>query len=469
VFAHDRATLRSGKNRLRRQPGQSAPQKDLFMAASFSITRVTAFWGRLNSSFWFVPTVMAVAAVALSYLLIEVDALRGVDQTDDPSAIFTFGPEGARAILSVIASSMITVASLIFSITMLSLQLASSQFGPRVIGNFMRDRSNQIVLGTFIATFLYCLFVLRSVRGIEGSSFVPHLAVAFGVLLAAASVAVLIYFIHHIATSIRVETLLANLAEDGCAAVDRLFPERLGHAPGGETDMQRLPGHFDRSSRQIAADSGGYVQNVGTEVLMRLATEHDLVLRIDAPPGQFVTKGACVISAYPRDLVSDETCEDLRGAVVIGRNRTSRQDLEFAIRRIVELAQRALSPGINDPTTALYCIDRLGEVIGRLASRDIPSPMRSDTHGQLRVVTDVVRLEDIVCRAFAAIARYGITDADVVARLVQTLAGLETSLPFAARGAIAAFREQVLKASEGAEIQGFDRKILSDFLNADRK
>jgi uncharacterized membrane protein len=127
---------------------------------------------------------------------------------------------------------MITVASLIFSITMLSLQLASSQFGPRVLGNFMRDRSNQIVLGTFIATFLYCLFVLRSVRGMEGNSFVPHLSVAFGILLAAASVAVLIYFIHHIATSIRVETLLENLAEDGCDAVDRLFPEQLGRGPG---------------------------------------------------------------------------------------------------------------------------------------------------------------------------------------------------------------------------------------------
>ena len=176
------------------------------MAASFSMTRVTAFWGRLNSSFWFVPTVMAVAAVALSFLFIEVDAVREADQIDDPSAPFAFGPEGARAILSVIASSMITVASLIFSITMLSLQLASSQFGPRVIGNFMRDRSNQIVLGTFISTYLYCLFVLRSVRGMEGSSFVPHLAVGFGVLMAAASVAVLIYFIHHIATSIRVET-----------------------------------------------------------------------------------------------------------------------------------------------------------------------------------------------------------------------------------------------------------------------
>jgi len=434
------------------------------MAAAFSMTRITAFWGRLNSSFWFVPTVMAVAAVALSYLLIEIDAFRGVDATDDPNALFTFGPEGARAILSTIASSMITVASLIFSITMLSLQLASSQFGPRVIGNFMRDRSNQIVLGTFIATFLYCLFVLRSVRGIEGSSFVPHLAVAFGVVLAAASVAVLIYFIHHIATAIRVETLLANLADEGCAAVDRLFPERLGHGPGDDTNktaVQRLPDNFDDNSRQIAADSGGYVQDIGVDVLMRLATKHDLVLRIDAPPGQFVTKGDCMITAHPRDRVSDEIDEDLRGAVVIGRDRTPHQDLEFAIRRIVELAQRSLSPGINDPTTALYCIDRLGEVLLRLAGRDIPSPMRLDDQGQLRIVAEVVLLESVACRAFAAITRYGIADADVVTGLVETLAKLETSFPLTARIAVVEFREQVLNASQSPAIQGFDRKILS--------
>jgi len=436
------------------------------MVAAFSITRVTAFWGRLNSSFWFVPTVMSVVAVSLSFVLIEVDVLRGAQDTQDPSAIYTFGPEGSRAILSVIASSMITVASLIFSITMLSLQLASSQFGPRVIGNFMSDRSNQVVLGTFIATFLYCLSVLRSVRGMEGASFVPHLAVAFGVLLAVASVAVLIYFIHHIATLIRVETLLANLASEGCIAVDRLFPERIGHGQEEDmdkTDMQQLPDDFDSYSRSIAADSGGYVQNIGSDVMMQIATKHDLVLRIDAPPGQFVTKGNCVITAYPRDRVSDEIDEELRGAVVIGRDRTPHQDLEFAIRRIVELAQRALSPGINDPTTALYCIDRLGEVLGRLAGRNFPASFRLDQNGHLRIATEVFLMEDVTCRAFAAIARYGISDADVVSRLVETLAKLETSVLFAARVVIAEFREQVLTASLGSEIQGFDRKILSDF------
>jgi uncharacterized membrane protein len=437
------------------------------MAASFSITRVTAFWGRLNASFWFVPAVMALLAISLAFVLIEVDALRDVAQTDNPTALYTFGPAGARATLSVIASSMITVASLIFSITMLSLQLASSQFGPRTLGNFMQDRSNQIVLGTFIATFLYCLVVLRSVRGTEGSSFVPHLAVAFGVLMAAASVAVLLYFIHHIASSIRVETLLEKLAVEGCAAVDHVFPERLGHGQADEAVGQPLPDDFVTDSRQIAADSDGYVQSIGGDVLMRIAAKHDLVLRIVARPGVFVTKGACVITAYPKARVSDKIDEDLRGAVVIGRDRTSYQDLDFAIRRIVELAQRSLSPGINDPTTALYCIDRLGQVLGRFSDRDIPSPMRLDQSGQLRVLTEVFDLGDLTCRAFAAIARYGMTDVDVVTRVAQTLATLETSFPVAARIAVSDLRGQVLRESGGLTVYAFDRKTLLD-LQEDR-
>tara|TARA_R110000868_G_scaffold35549_4_gene127447 strand:- start:59653 stop:60729 length:1077 start_codon:yes stop_codon:yes gene_type:complete len=358
---------------------------------------------------------------------------------------------------------MITVASLIFSITMLSLQLASSQFGPRVLGNFMRDRSNQVVLGTFISTFLYCLFVLRAVRGMEGDSFVPHLAVGFAVVLAAASVAVLIYFIHHIATAIRVETLLERLTGEANAAVDRLFPEPLGHGPrqdADETGEPGLPEDFDEGGRRIGADSSGYVQNVGIEVMMRIAAEQDLVLRIDAPPGRFITDGACGITAYPRDHVSDEVVEELRGTVVIGRDRTPHQDLDFAIRRLVELAQRSLSPGINDPTTALYCIDRLGEVLGRLAGRDIPSPFRLDKDGRLRVITEVLVPEDEACRAFAAIARYGISDADVVTRIVDTLSALEPRFPPDARAVIAELRDQVLHAAQGPEVHAFDRRIL---------
>lgn len=429
----------------------------------FSATRLSNLWGRLHTSFWFLPAAMSGVAVALSFVLVQVDAWLGVGVVPKFNLLYTFGPEGARAILSVIASSMITVASLIFSITMLTLQLASSQFGPRVLRNFMRDRSNQIVLGTFIATFLYCLLVLRTVRGTEESSFVPHLSVAFGTLLAIASVAVLIYFIHHIATSIRIETLLADLAAETRSAIDRLYPERMGQDPSrdkDETPEHLIPSDFERDARQVHADGSGYVQRIGVDALMRIATEHDLVVRIEARPGRFVSKGDAMLAAYPRERVSDEIANDLGGALVVGLDRTPEQDLEFSIRRIVELAQRSLSSGINDPTTALYCIDRLGEVFGRLADREIPSSMRFDEKRQLRIVTEINTLGDLACHAFAAIARNGITDVDVIVRLLSTMDNLSRSSPHEAREAIMGLREAIRRESEKQVSLAFDREVV---------
>ena len=375
---------------------------------------------------------MALAAIALSFVLLKVDELIGANAIQEAGWLYTFGPEGARAILSAVASSMITVAGLTFSITMLTLQLASSQFGPRLLRNFMRDRGNQIVLGTYLATFLYCLLVLRTVRGTEDSHFVPHIAVAVGVLLALASIAVLIYFIHHVATAIRLETLLDQLAAETRSSVDRLYPERVGDAPprAGEThDKQRVPPDFDQRCRPIASDRSGYVQRVDEDALIKLAMKYDLVIRIEARPGRFVWERDALLKAYPPHAVSDEAAGELLAALVIGAERTPEQDLEFSIRRIVEIAQRALSPGINDPTTALYCIDRLGETFARLAQRDIPSPLRFDEDGRLRIVTETSSLEQLACPAFLAVARYAGDDHDVIGKLLETLDALAKAAP----------------------------------------
>ena len=201
------------------------------MPATLSGTRLMSVWQKLRTSFWFLPSAMAVAAIALAAGVVHVDSILPYEIVRKLAWLYTFGPAGARAVLSAIAGSMITVAGLTFSITMLTLQLASSQFGPRLLRNFMRDRGNQVVLGTFIGTFIYCLMVMRTVRGIEGSSFVPHIAVGVGVGLALASIAVLIYFIHHVASSIRLETLLPQLAAESRASIDRLFPETATPGP----------------------------------------------------------------------------------------------------------------------------------------------------------------------------------------------------------------------------------------------
>lgn len=415
-----------------------------------SPTRMASFLERLRTSFWFLPSMMAVAAIVLSFLLTRLDVWLGADTIAESRWLYKFGPEGARAILSAIAGSMITVAGLTFSITMLSLQLASSQFGPRLLRNFMRDRGNQIVLGTFIATFLYCLLVLRSVRGTEESHFVPHVSAAFGVVLALASLAVLIYFIHHIAVSIRIETVLAELAAETRETIDKLYPDRLGEgATHGERHLVDNPFATGRepSARTICTASGGYVQRVDVEAVLGLARDHDLIVRIDARPGRFVYPQGALLTVVPAASVTDEIAKEFAGALVIGDECTPEQDLAFSLRRIVEIAQRALSPGINDPTTALYCIDRLCQALTLLAARRMPSPLRVDSEGRLRVVTETLSLADAACPAFAAIARYGVNDRDVVERLILGIDDLRRVAPEGAGEALMAERAAILDAA----------------------
>lgn len=430
--------------------------------------RLFSVWDRLRTSFWFLPSAMAVVAIALSFLLVRVDTMLGAESVREFGFLYTFGPEGARAILSAIGSSMITVAGLTFSITMLTLQLASSQFGPRLLRNFMRDRGNQVVLGTFIATFVYCLLVLRTVRGTEGASFVPHIAVAFGVLLAIASIAVLIYFIHHVATAIRIETLLVELADETHAAIARLYPDKLGQAKSdsGSSGNPRLPEHFETGSRQVPSGTDGYVQRLDADALMQQAMEHDLIVRIDARPGCFVTRRDPVLSAYPAHRVSDDIANRLRAACVVGQERTPEQDLSFSLRRIVEIAQRALSPGINDPTTALYCIDRLGEALAHLCERDMPSPLRQDDDGHLRIATEVVSVEALASETFASIARYGIADADVVVHLVTTLDMLRRRAPAGAARVLQRLSEEITTEGMQKLVLACDRRAIQAQVDA---
>lgn len=432
-----------------------------------SVLRLLVLWDRIRGSFWFMPAVMTAAAIALSWGVTRLDQALGERVYSGVAVLQLFGAEGARAILSAIASSMITVAALTFSITMLTLQLASSQFGPRLLRNFMRDRGNQLVLGTFISTFLYCLLVLRTVKGVEGASFVPHLAVAIGVLLAVASLAVLIFFIHHTAHSIRIETQLAVLAAETASTIDRLYPERLGQPPS--TTGRPLPDNDNveedddalakearagfESAEAIAPDHGGYVQMIDGETLIAEAARRDLVVWIAAPPGAFVTERDALLLIRPAQASAGELSEEarnaLRAAVVIGEERTPEQDLAFSVRRIVEIAQRSLSPGINDPTTALYCIDRLGQAFVRLADRKPPASRRFDEAGRLRVLARPVTFETLTCDAFAAVARYAGQDTDVLRCLAEALDRVAAATDMSRHPRLAALRLAVRSRADG--------------------
>jgi uncharacterized membrane protein len=287
------------------------------------MTRLRNLGERLWTTFWFLPSLMTLAAVALSFGVIAVDnrvQSKALGEFSPYWWLYTGGAEGARTLLSAVAGSMMTVVGVAFSITIVSLQLASSQFGPRLLRNFMRDTGNQIVLGTFVATFMYCLLVLRTVRGEDGigDTFVPHVAVTVGVLLAACSVAVLIYFIHHSAAAIQADNVVATVSADLAATIDRLFPEPVGRPAGAPTNAG-LPEDFDAQAVPVPAPRTGYLQTVDPDELMRVAKHHDLVFRLSVRPGQFRARRHTG-RARLASIASDRAGPACRGAGVHDRH-----------------------------------------------------------------------------------------------------------------------------------------------------
>lgn len=344
------------------------------------------------------------------------------------------------------ASSVITVAGTVFSISIVVLTLASSQFGPRLLRNFIRDPGNQIVLGTFIGTFIYCLLVLRTVRRQEDILFVPHISVTVGVVLALASIGMLIYYIHHVSVSIQAPQIVAAVGRSLYANVDALFPRRLGRDQQDRRVQhldQNIPPCFEREARPIIGAANGYVTSIDTEGLMETATKRGLILRLVHRPGDFVVHGNTLVLAWPAERVDEKVMQDIAATFVFGTQRTAFQDIEFLFNELVEMAIRALSPAINDPFTAMACIDWLGAALCRLADSEIPSPYRYDHHDKLRVIADPVTFPYAVDNAFNHIREYGRSSTAVTIRLLQTLALLAGRVDNAADAA-ALLRQAVM-------------------------
>lgn len=382
-------------------------------------------WDRVRSSFWFLPMVMAGVAVALALVSVTVDETVAEWLALNLGWTFTWGAEGASAVLGIIAGSMITIAGTVFSITLVALSLASSQLGPRLLRSYMRDSSTQIVLGTFIATFLYCLLVVRTIRRAEDVAFVPHLSATFAVLLAVVSVGVLIYFIHHVSVSIQANDIAAKIGNELIEKVDRLFPEHSGRgAPRIPTEPPDAAFFevFDDEALEIDADGDGYLQFIDGEVLLATATEEDVVIRLERKPGDYVVAGSPLALVWPGSRVTARLTDKVQPLFVLGRERTSDQDIEFGVNQLVEIAVRALSPGLNDPFTAITCVDRLGSALCRLATRDMPSPYRHDDQNQLRVIAPAITFSEVVDAAFNQIRQYGRSSAAVTIRLLETIA-----------------------------------------------
>ena len=395
---------------------------------------------KIRSSYWFVPAAMSLMAMALSTLMLYLDQRFANQSPADAWWLYGGGAEGARVVLATIATAMISVTSVVFSITIVALTLAAGQFGSRVLRNFMRDRANQVTLGTFIATFVYAMLVLRTVRGGEDAEFVPSLAMSMGVLLVFLSVGVLIFFIHHVASSIQADSVVDEIALETEGAIDRLFPDEIGRQdpesspPGGATQgSARLPAGFDADAKPVRASRGGHLQVVEHENLMDLAVENDLVVRLCTRPGDFVVEGGIVAHVWKDGELAPELLDKVWGVFVLGRSRTLQQDAEFGIFQLVEVAVRALSSGINDPFTAMNCVDRISSLFCRLSRRTFPRAERFDDDGHLRVLADTTSFAGFVDAGFNQVRQNAGHSIAVLIRILEALASI---------GAQASTREQ---------------------------
>lgn len=419
----------------------------------------------LHASFWFIPSLMVVLALLLSFFTIQLDQTSKADVIGQLGWAYSLGPSGSRAILSAIVGSMVSVATTAFSITIVALQLASSQFGPRLLRNFMQDTGNQIVLGTFIATFVYSLMVLRTINGVAENEFVPHISVTCGISLAIASVGVLIYFIHHSATSIQVDHVISKVGIELDEAIDRLFPKQIGRdAPNHvEPPTSQIPANFAREAFPIPANSSRYVQAVDTDQLMQIATQNNILIQLQCRPGNFVIKGSPLVMIYPAASGGKKLVRLINDAFVLGSQRTEQQDVEFSINQLVEIAARALSPGINDPFTAIRCIDQLSAALCHLAQKEIPSAYRYDDKDKLRVIAEPVTFVDVTDAAFNQIRQYGQTSVAVTMRLLEAIAVIA---PFthtkADRAALLRHTKMIERGSQEGIAEELDRNDIKE-------
>jgi uncharacterized membrane protein len=382
----------------------------------------------LSGSYWFVPALMAISAIVLSQLTVQIDREHGATWMADWWWGSLNQPEGARALLATVAGSMMTVAGVTFSLTILAVSYATSHFGPRLLDNFMHDRGNQVTLGTFVATFLYCLLVLRTVRSpsrsfdpeVPDTVFVPHLSVFIAVALTLASVGVLIYFIHHIPESIYIANVLDRISNQIACKVDDLFPEMLAEpATCSPVDVDALTD----GATPLRSQKSGYLQGLDETSLLEFATRHDATLRLLCRPGDFILSGQTIAMVVFGDNNDDgeDRAKQLLKSFAIGVSRTPTQDLYFLSNQLVEIAVRALSPGVNDPFTANQCIDQLSKMLNELSRRSFPSRFRKDERGNLRIITTEESWGDVVERSLGPIIPYARSDAIVTKHLERRI------------------------------------------------
>jgi uncharacterized membrane protein len=419
-------------------------------------------WRRevLRTNLWLVPAVEVIAAIALFVGTTAVDraAYHGVFTV--PSWVISGTADAARQILTALAAAVITVVGVVFSIILVTLTLASTQFGPRMLRNFVRDRGTQLTLGTFVATFVYAVLVLVSISPGPRGDFVPHVGVTVTLALMVADLAVLIYFIHHTATAIQLPQVIASIARDLAEAIETQGGDEgaAGTATGaaGPSSVELLS-RMEAAGGVVTAADSGYLQFIRLRSLVSFAEEADVVICLNHRPGHFIVQGHPIGTVWPPEAAA-RVNEALGRAHITGPHRTLTQDVSFGVDQLVEIAIRALSPAVNDTFTAMTCVDWLSDNLCKIVERWHPTRVHRDGQGFIRVIAAQPTYERLVQRSFEKIRQASMGMPAIMIRQLDAVAKImtETSGP-GQRRVLLDQAEMIQRASERSVPEEADR------------
>ena len=378
----------------------------------------------LRTNLWFVPLIEVLGAVGLFAATYALDRAAFSGAFRLPSWALSGSPDAARQILTTVAAAIITVVGVVFSIVIVALTLTSTQFGPRMLRNFIRDPGTQITLGTFVGTFVYAVLALGSIgQASPRGQFVPHISITVTLALLALDLGVLIYFIHHIATQIQLPQVIASIARDLAKAV---ATQAMNDAASvGEPEAAATLAALAGPGGVVAAPRSGYLQFIDRRTLVRIATGSDVVIRMMLRPGHFLVQGFPYARVWPAER-ADLVARELARSHLTGPYRTLVQDISFGLDQLVEIALRALSPAVNDTFTAMTCIDWIGDSLCKVTGTWSPRHVYCDDAGNVRAITTEPTYERLVQRSFEKIRQAGkgmpaimIRQLDALAKIMQ--------------------------------------------------
>lgn len=362
-----------------------------------------------------------IAGIILAISLLYLDAVTHFNLAKPLEYVFTESADSARTILSVIGGAMIGIAGTVFSITLVVLTLASSQFGPRLLRNFMYNRLNQIVLGMYVSTYIYCLILLNAVKGNDDFSFVPAISILMAIILAIVCIVFLIFFIHQVSMSIQPSYVINSIRNELDKNIKETFSDQDQRSGLNDETVDVAINERYHQQFELSHQSDGYLQYIDADPLIELLADKNALIRIKIKPGTFLVKGQIMADVYSNDKPDEEVMQKMRSYFVTAHIKTTFQDTEFAIDQIVEIACKALSPGINDPFTAITCIDNLSAILCNLSTMQFPVKYLMDDEGNLRIIKQPLTYKGLLDASFNQIRQFGSGSPSVIIRLMEAL------------------------------------------------